>query len=61
MHGLWFFVVLCNGCFPLHQYDLRWRIAYRQCFTNIQTHQHWFCAPQPVVASLFQTFRHSRL
>ncbi len=50
--GYGFFVVLCNGCFSLHQYDLRWRMAYRQCFTKIQTHQHWFCAP---LASLFQT------
>jgi len=28
------FVMLCNGCFSLHQFDLktgRWGIAYRQC------------------------------
>jgi len=31
MHGLWFLLLCYAGCFSLHQYDLRWRIAYRQC------------------------------
>ncbi len=46
--GYRFFIVLCNGCFSLHQYDLRWKMAIGNALqifkhTNIGfVHPNWW-------------------